>query len=216
MIEAPSPPGEMQGRKFLWRVADHLDRELAGQLPVSHMISHLLYQRGYRTAGAITAFLQDPSPDHDPYLMPDMAPAVERITRAAHAGEPVAVYGDFDSDGLTASAIFLDSLRHMGLEPTIVIPTRNEGHGLRPNRIEELRAEGTSLVITADCGITDLKRSAWRETSAWTSLSPTTISHLAMAAYLAPWSSAPPGWTAGIRGNSSPAQASPTKSLRPF
>jgi single-stranded-DNA-specific exonuclease len=157
MIEAAARPRELQGRRYVWSVLDHLDRGQAEGVPgVSWMTSHLLFHRGYQTPEAIRAFLNDAPPEHDPYLMPDMGAAVERIRRAASRGETVAVYGDFDSDGLTASAIFLDALKLAGIQPQIVIPTRDEGHGVRPARLEMLRGRGVSLFITADCGITDI------------------------------------------------------------
>lgn len=156
-IEAPAQARELQGRKALWQVAERLDSALASQVPdVSHMVAHLLYQRGYTSAEAITAFLREASPMHDPSRLPDVKPAVERIRRGAKSGERIAIYGDFDCDGLTASAIFLDTLRLLGADPIVVIPTRNEGHGMKEERLRALAQEGVSLVVSADCGIGDV------------------------------------------------------------
>jgi single-stranded-DNA-specific exonuclease len=139
-------------------VAEPVDPALAAQVPeTSRMIAHLLFQRGYKSAEAIRAFLSGPPVEYDPFLMPDMARAVERIRRAAESREKVAVYGDFDCDGLTAAAILFGALELLGLEPTVIIPTRDEGHGLRDEHVRTLKDAGVTLVVTTDCGISDVQ-----------------------------------------------------------
>jgi len=158
LIAAPARPRELQGRKAVWRVAGPLDGDLAAQVHgTSRMIAHLLYERGFQTPAAMDAFLNGPAPEHDPLLMPDMTAAATRIRSAAAAGERIAVYGDFDCDGLTASAILLETVRILGSEPVVVIPTRDEGHGMREELLRELASQRTSLVISADCGIGDVR-----------------------------------------------------------
>ena len=122
------------------------------------MVAHLLFQRGYSDAEAITGILGGSPIQHDPLLMPDMREAAERIGRAAAGQESVAVYGDFDADGLTASAIMLETLRRRGVDPIVIIPSRDEGHGLSVERVRELASRGVTLLITADCGIGDIEQ----------------------------------------------------------
>jgi single-stranded-DNA-specific exonuclease len=117
------------------------------------MLSHLLYCRGYKTAPEIQNFFIQGSISHDPFLLPDMEEAVERIAQACENGERVAIYGDFDCDGVTSAAVLMETLRGCGLDPVAHIPTREDGHGLHRRALADLCARGVSLIITADCGI---------------------------------------------------------------
>jgi len=90
-------------------------------------------------------------------LLPDMHTAVSRIYRALLSGEKIAVYGDFDVDGVTSTALMVEGLRSLGGVVTPYIPHRvSEGHGLRIAAIEELHDQGVTLIVTVDCGITDI------------------------------------------------------------
>jgi single-stranded-DNA-specific exonuclease len=90
-------------------------------------------------------------------LLPDISQAVGRIYKAVLSGEKIAIYGDFDVDGVTATIILAEGLAWLGAEVIPYIPDRlNEGHGLNISAIEKLHAQGASLVITDDCGVTDL------------------------------------------------------------
>lgn len=92
---------------------------------------------------------------YEPLLMEGMSKAVERIDHAVENGETVAVYGDYDVDGITATCLMTDYLRGRGLMCIPYIPDRNsEGYGLNCSALESLRERGVSLVITVDCGIT--------------------------------------------------------------
>ncbi|MBQ6372765.1 MAG: single-stranded-DNA-specific exonuclease RecJ [Oscillospiraceae bacterium] len=92
---------------------------------------------------------------HDPFEIKDMDKAVERIRAAVAAGEKVAVYGDYDVDGITASCLLKKYLSSKGLECSVHIPDReSEGYGLNTEALDAFLAEGVSLVITVDCGIT--------------------------------------------------------------
>lgn len=148
---------ELQGVSKRWRVAERLPEDMRSALPgQSVMLSHLLWRRGYQTPEQIAQFLSGTPISHDPFRLPDMAVAVERVLRARREGERVAVYGDFDCDGLTASAVLVHTLRAYGLDPVAYIPDRAEGHGLHPEAIAALRDQAVGLIITADCGITDM------------------------------------------------------------
>jgi single-stranded-DNA-specific exonuclease len=120
------------------------------------LIAQLLYNRGVVAASQVESFFAgDRRLSFDPFLLPDMAQAAARVYRAILGAEKIAIYGDFDADGITATALLMQGLSY--LTPNIVpyIPHRiNEGHGLKIAALENLRKEGVSLVITVDCGIT--------------------------------------------------------------
>lgn len=91
----------------------------------------------------------------DPMKLKDMPRAVARVNRAIAAKETVAVYGDYDVDGITSVSLLVDYLRHQGLHCLPYIPDRlEEGYGVNSNAIDKLKNEGVTLIITVDCGIT--------------------------------------------------------------
>jgi single-stranded-DNA-specific exonuclease len=146
---------ELRGHRGLWRVAPPISSELRDALQgESVMLAHLLYCRGYRSFEQIRTFLQGDQISHDPFLMPDMESAVERIGAAVARREQVAVYGDFDCDGITATAAISETLSVLGLTPLVHIPTREDGHGLHPEALARLADAGVTLLVTADCGVT--------------------------------------------------------------
>jgi len=146
-----------------WRLRGRFpDGALAGA-PYPPLVRHLLYHRGFRTAAAAAAFFDGTPIDHDPLLLPDVERALDRLARAVASGEAVAVYGDFDVDGVTASAILIEGLRELyrrsGLHTdpaasvTSYLPDRfSEGYGVNTAAIDTLAAKGVTLIITADCG----------------------------------------------------------------
>ncbi len=91
---------------------------------------------------------------HDPFMLPDMDRAVARLRRATETREPVAVFGDFDADGVTGTALLVEALRELDCPVTSYLPDREkEGHGMNPGAIAALDARGVKLVITVDCGV---------------------------------------------------------------
>jgi len=103
-------------------------------------------------------FRADRADLHDPFLMRDMDTAADRVAEAVETGERVLVYGDYDVDGTTASALMADFLRSSGAEPDVFIPDRYEdGYGLGPRGLERAKAFGAGLVIALDCGITAIE-----------------------------------------------------------
>ena len=123
------------------------------------LMSRLLRARGVDTAEKAEAFLH-PDLDRmaDPLSMPGMREAAAVIREALERGEKIAVYGDYDCDGVCASAILLETLRGLGADPVSYIPDRHtEGYGVNGEAVRKLRAMGCGLLITVDCGITNLQ-----------------------------------------------------------
>ncbi len=131
-------------------------RALVEAVSISPIVAHLLMLRGIETPEEAQRFLF-PSTQHlsDPFLLTGMREAVERIARAREANEHVLVFGDYDVDGIAATAILLSGLRRFGLQRTSHgMPLRlTEGYGLNEERVEAARADGVSLIITVDNGI---------------------------------------------------------------
>ena len=117
-------------------------------------LRHILYNRGMRDAAAAESFLAARSPfTTDPFLLTGMAAAVQRMAQAVQAHEKVAVYGDYDVDGVTAAVLMVEVLRAAGAEVQVKIPNRfEEGYGLNNDAIQKLAEEGVRLVVTVDCG----------------------------------------------------------------
>ncbi len=126
---------------------------------VSPLAALALSVRGIRSREEAACFLSaEPGQLHDPMLLRDMAPAVERIRRALEAGETIAVYGDYDVDGITATCLLSSYLTALGAKVIPYIPDRlTEGYSLNTDAITRLRLKGARLLISVDCGITNLK-----------------------------------------------------------
>ena len=135
---------------------DSAIKEMAELLGVSPLFAVLLYNRGYTTADAARRFLRFEETDfHDPYLMKDMDMAVDRIISAVENKEKIYVYGDYDVDGVTSSAMLYLYLTSMGADVGIKIPKRDgEGYGVSSAAIDVIAEEGAKLIITVDTGIT--------------------------------------------------------------
>ena len=118
------------------------------------LLAKVLYARKFDTPEAARTFLTAPKALGDPFTLPDMPTAVERIREAIARQERIAIYGDFDVDGITATALLVSALERLGAEVVPYIPDRfDEGYGLNKGALEILRKQGTGLVITVDCGI---------------------------------------------------------------
>lgn len=132
---------------------------LVSALPgLSPSLARVLAARGIVDPEAARAFLR-PTLDrlHDPLGLPDMAPAVERLLGAIDAGETVFVHGDFDVDGLSATALAVRGLRRLGGHVIPFVPHRvNDGYDLRAAGVERAAARGAGLILTVDCGTTAL------------------------------------------------------------
>ena len=126
---------------------------------IDHLIAQLLHNRGVSDPSQADLFLNaDQRLEADPFLLPDMHQAVNRTYQALFAGEKIAVYGDFDADGITATVLLIQGLQKLGANVIPYIPHRlSEGYGLRTPALEKLRKQGISLVITVDTGITAIE-----------------------------------------------------------
>ncbi len=132
-----------------------LGAELARRFANCSPISDLLVQRGITTIAAAEKFFHPSLRDlHDPFLMPDMDKAVERLNRAMGSKEKILVYGDYDVDGTTAVALVYRYLQNFYSELEYYIPTRyEEGYGISRKSIDDVAERGIKLVIILDCGI---------------------------------------------------------------
>lgn len=142
--------------QYLWKVLPQAPAELlsgAGQYPP--LLVQLLYNRGLTHPTEWDAFLSaDRRLCADPLLLPEVEVGVPRLVRALNSREKIAVYGDYDTDGVTATAVLVQGLEGLGAELIPYIPHRQEGHGLQVSVLERLYRQGATLVITADCGTT--------------------------------------------------------------
>lgn len=119
------------------------------------VLRQVLFNRGYATDNEARAFLKaEAAFDTDPFQMTGMQAAVERICLALERNEPIAIYGDYDVDGVTATALLVDTLKALGAKVRGYIPNRfDEGYGLNNEALSQLKDDGVKLVISVDCGI---------------------------------------------------------------
>jgi single-stranded-DNA-specific exonuclease len=135
-------------------------RALVEALGVSEPLAIALVRRGYRSAADARAFL-DAGETHPPSGFRSMGEVVARLRAAIDAGRRITVHGDFDADGVCATAVLVGALRELGADCDWLIPDRlGDGYGLSAANVEELRRRGTSLLLTADCGVTAVEEIA--------------------------------------------------------
>lgn len=139
-----------------WLVAAPITPAADAQLEkFPSVLRQILFNRGYATDADARAFLRAQADfDTSPFQMLGMEVAVERMLYAIDHSQPIAVYGDYDVDGVTATALMVEALRALGANVREYIPNRfDEGYGLNTDALDTLKAEGVQLVITVDCGI---------------------------------------------------------------
>jgi single-stranded-DNA-specific exonuclease len=128
---------------------------LAGALGISATTATVLVRRGYGDPATARAFLEGALPAHDPFRLGAMAEACEAIRGAIAAGRRICVHGDYDADGICATALAVLVLRELGADVEWHLPSRfDEGYGVRTETVSRLADEGCGLVLTVDCGIT--------------------------------------------------------------
>src|ERR671936_2207773 len=146
----------MQQGTWTIRPCPHRDSSaLARELGVSEITASVLVRRGYGDPEEARAFLGGEQPLHDPFLLGDMAAACDAIRRAVAAGKPICVHGDYDADGICATALAVLVLRELGARVSWYLPSRfDEGYGVSSQTLSRLASEGIGLVLTVDCGVT--------------------------------------------------------------
>jgi single-stranded-DNA-specific exonuclease len=126
---------------------------LADALNIPPLIARILCVRGVTSPEDVDAFLF-PKLERlsDPLLLPDMEKGIARVIEALRRKERIGLFGDYDADGVTSTALMVNFLRQVGHDPEVQLPTREEGYGLNRRAIEEFREKGVTLLICLDCG----------------------------------------------------------------
>jgi single-stranded-DNA-specific exonuclease len=144
-----------------WRIASY-DPERVSQLQhsagISAVVAQLLLGRGIDDPGVARQFLEAKLSElRDPEELPGASQAAEILHQAIRDGRRIVIYGDYDADGMTATAILLGCLRLLGAKPTFYVPNRiDEGYGLNHDALRSIAHDGGELVVTVDCGITSV------------------------------------------------------------
>jgi single-stranded-DNA-specific exonuclease len=133
-------------------------KEMARRYEIDLLTATILVRRGLTTPEAIRFFLlDDPRGLHNPFLMPSMAEAVERINAAVDSGEKILIFGDRDVDGITSTVLLFEALQDMGADVQWMLPEGEESYGLSKGVVERAAAAGVSLLLTVDCGVSNIQ-----------------------------------------------------------
>ncbi|HLE51875.1 MAG TPA: single-stranded-DNA-specific exonuclease RecJ [Anaerolineales bacterium] len=150
-----------------WQVALPLTPEADDALQAYPFpLRQILFNRGYTTPETAHQFLEAaPPPGTDPFRMTGMQAAVSRLEWGISKGEKIAIYGDYDADGVTATALLVQVLQELGAQVTGYIPNRfDEGYGLNKEALDNLCADGIKLVVTVDCGVRSIEEAEHAKT----------------------------------------------------
>ena len=150
----------------LWQIKDKLADEQLEQLgDVPRLVVQLLHNRGITQTEQMRRFLSgQPYTDSDPFQLKGMDAAVTRLRAALQEGEPIVVYGDYDADGVTATALLVQTLSVLGGQVQPYIPDRiEEGYGLNMTAVSRLAEQGTRLLVTVDCGIRSVQEVSYAQ-----------------------------------------------------
>lgn len=135
---------------FDWAAAEHF----AADLGVPLLVGIVLARRGFRTVEEVRAFLETSAVVGDPFLFHDMPAAVDLLSAAAETGRRVVVHGDYDVDGVSATALLVRGLAHFGINAETFLPSRFvEGYGLSEAGVRQIAESGDALLVTVDCGV---------------------------------------------------------------
>ncbi|CAG0948193.1 Single-stranded-DNA-specific exonuclease RecJ [Anaerolineae bacterium] len=146
-----------------WQIAPHVPSLALARFPELHpILVQILYNRGITTPELANTFLAPDALLGNPFLLRGMNETVDRLRRAMRAHEPIAVYGDFDVDGVTATALLVQALQALGADARPYIPHRiDEGYGLNKDALMQLKEQGVTVVVTVDCGVRSLPEVAF-------------------------------------------------------
>ncbi len=153
--------------KYRWLLAPAqplLAGQLAARLKISPLLAQCLLNRGLSELAAMEAFLSPRLKNlADPFLLPGMAAAVERLFHARHGNEPLVIFGDYDVDGVTSTTLLLEVLRRLGWRVEAYLPHRlEEGYGLSREAVEScLKKFPVKLLLAVDCGSTSVQTISW-------------------------------------------------------
>ena len=133
--------------------------ELKQKYNINQLLATILVNRGITEQEELKIFLDPTRKDfHNPFLMPDMEKAVDRIIKAIEKKEKIIIYGDYDADGITSITVLKSFFKDLGIDVEYYIPNRlSEGYGLNKTAVEEIANNGYNLMITVDCGITAIE-----------------------------------------------------------
>ena len=149
-------------KKWIVKESNPFDvKRISSELGISELTAKILNHRGIKNAQAAKNFLDpEAAPFNDPFLMRGMREAIDRIKKALDEHEKICIYGDYDVDGMSASAILIRTLKNLGAWVESYIPDRSEGYGMNIPALQKISAGGADLLISVDCGITNEKEIA--------------------------------------------------------
>ena len=152
----------MNYRAWQLKTADAAGEQSLAAAGYGPLLARVLAARGVTTPGAAAQWLEEQAPLSDPFLLKDMDQAVERIQTAVENGEPIVIFGDYDVDGVSATAILYECLTSLGAQVRCKLPSRDGGgYGITRDALEKLAAKGYTLVVTVDNGISAVEETAF-------------------------------------------------------
>ena len=142
-----------------YEVEESKVKEFSNKYKLSEILSKILINKGITKKEELDIFINPTRKDfHNPFLMPDMEIAVNRILRAISEKEDILIYGDYDADGITSTTVLKKFLEERGMQVSTYIPNRlDEGYGLNKDAIKKIYDDGKRLMITVDCGISAIE-----------------------------------------------------------
>ncbi len=143
----------------IFRQEPELSQKFSREINISPLTAQVLINRGIKNAAEADRFLNPRLINlKDPFDIPNILAAAKRVLLAREKGEKVLVYGDYDVDGVTGTVILIETLKHLGFDPSYYIPSRyGEGYSLNLDAIQKIKNDGVSLIITDDCGISSVE-----------------------------------------------------------
>ena len=134
-------------------------KELVDQYGINELLARILVNKNITNKNDMSIFMNPTRKDfHDPFLMPDMEIAINRLLKAIENNQKIIIYGDYDADGITSTTVLKLFLEERGMDVSTYIPNRlNEGYGLNKGAIKEIYDDGFRLMVTVDCGISGIE-----------------------------------------------------------